>query len=213
MIRSFKITSKLYDLYKSKKEIDNCKCSLFKSGMFYIFVSDDAKYVSKKTLLKLSNLSNDVVKCGFPYNKLDKYMELFNNLGIEVEIVKNNIDNSDKIIKKLKHINIDNITPYESLKMLHELVVMLINDLEGLMIYKQYIELIDYTLMILKKYPKSKRIIILNNIDNYLKFLKVLIRISYKQRYISSKNYSSWSKKITNINNLLYGWIKACLKV
>ncbi len=117
------------------------------------------------------------------------------------------------------------------------------NDLEGLMIYKQYIELIDYTLMILKKYPKSerfsivndikdstyngikniiiankeynksKRIIILNNIDNNLKFLKVLIRISYKQRYISSKNYSSWSKKITNINNLLYGWIKACLKV
>ena len=117
------------------------------------------------------------------------------------------------------------------------------NDLEGLMIYKQYIELIDYTLMILKKYPKSerfsivndikdstyngikniiidnkeynkiKRIIILNNIDNNLKLLKILIRISYKQRYISSKNYSSWSKKITNINNLLYGWIKACLKV
>ena len=132
--------SKLYDLYKSKKEIDKSKCYLFKSGMFYIFIDEDAKYVSKKTLLKLTNLSNDVVKCGFPYNQLDKYMELFNNLGIEVEMVNNNIDNN-------------------------------------------------------------------------LKFLKVLIRISYKQRYISSKNYSSWSKKITNINNLLYGWIKACLKV
>ena len=53
-----------------------------------------------------------------------------------------------------------------------------------------------------KEYNKSKRVIILNNIDNNLKFLKVLIRISYKQRYISSKNYSSWSKKITNIYDL-----------
>ncbi len=117
------------------------------------------------------------------------------------------------------------------------------NDLEGLMIYKQYVELIDYTLMILKKYPKSeryslvndiknstyngirkiiiankeynksKRIIVLNDMDNELKLLKVLIRVSYKQRYINNKNYSSWSKKITNINNLLFGWIKACLKV
>ena len=125
MIRWFKIISKLYDLYKSKKEIDKSKCYLFRSGMFYIFVSDDAKYVSKKTLLKLSNLSNDVVKCGFPYNQLDKYMELFKNLGIDVEIVNNNdTDNSDKIIKKLKKIDIDNITPLESLKVLNELKVM-----------------------------------------------------------------------------------------
>lgn len=117
------------------------------------------------------------------------------------------------------------------------------NDIDGLMIYKQYIELIDYTLMILKKYPKSeryslvndiknstydgiksiivankeynksKRIIVLNDMDNHLKFLKVLIRVSYKQRYINNKNYSAWSKKITNISNLLYGWIKSCLKV
>ena len=116
--------SKLYDLYKSKKEIDKSKCYLFWSGMFYIFIDEDAKEISKKTLLKLSNLSNDVVKCGFPYNQLDKYMELFNNLGIEVEIVDNNIDNSDRIIKKLKKIDIDNITPLESLKVLNELKVM-----------------------------------------------------------------------------------------
>ena len=118
--------SKLYDLYKSKKEIDKSKCYLFKSGMFYIFIDEDAKYVSKKTLLKLTNLSNDVVKCGFPYNQLDKYMELFNNLGIDIEIVNknDNIDINDKIIKKLKRINIDKITPLESLKILNELVVM-----------------------------------------------------------------------------------------
>ena len=116
------------------------------------------------------------------------------------------------------------------------------NNLESLMIYKQYIELIYYTENITVKYPKceklslvsniknntyegmkkiilaqkeynkSKRIIILNELDTDLKMLKVLIRISYKNKYINSKNYAAWSKKIFNISNLLGGWIKSCLK-
>jgi len=118
-----------------------------------------------------------------------------------------------------------------------------VNDLEGLMIYKQYLEMIYYTENIVKKYPKSerlslvsnikdntysgmkkiilaqkeynksKRIIILNELDSDLKMLKVLIRISYKNKYINNKNYSAWSKKIMNISNLLGSWIKSCLKV
>ena len=52
----------------------------------------------------------------------------------------------------------------------------------------------------------------LNELDVYLKTLKVLIRVSYKNKYISSKNYSAWVKKITNINNLMLGWFK-CVKV
>ena len=115
-------------------------------------------------------------------------------------------------------------------------------ELEGLMIYKQFVELIYYTEMITMKYPKreklslvtqiknntyngmkniilaqkefnkSKRVIILNELDVDLKMLKVLIRVSYKSKYISSKNYSAWSKKIFNISNLLGAWIKSCLK-
>ena len=110
------------------------------------------------------------------------------------------------------------------------------------MICKQYIELIYYTERITIKYPKSEKvslvamiknttylgmkkiiqaqkeynknkiICILNELDNELKMLKVLIRISYKNKYISSRNYSAWSKKIFNISNLLGGWIKSCLK-
>ena len=117
------------------------------------------------------------------------------------------------------------------------------NELEGLMIYKQYLEMIYYTENITLKYPKSekeamvdeikrityngmrkiilankefnknKRIIILNEIDVELKMLKVMIRVSYRKKYINSKNYSAWSKKIYNIGNLLGGWIKSCLKV
>ena len=116
------------------------------------------------------------------------------------------------------------------------------SDLEKLIIYKQYIELIYYTENITIKYPKneksslvatiknntysgmkkiilaqkeynhSKRLNILNELDTDLKMLKVLIRVSYKSKYISSKNYSAWSKKIFNISNLLGAWIKSCLK-
>lgn len=111
---------------------------------------------------------------------------------------------------------------------------------EDLIIYKQFIELIYYTEMITEKYPKSEKLAlvttiknitydsmkqvinaykqyqktdkiqILNSLDTDLKFLKVLIRVSYKRKYISSKNYTAWAKKITNICNLLGGWIKAC---
>ena len=113
-------------------------------------------------------------------------------------------------------------------------------DLESLMIYKQYVELIDYTLTILMKFPKSekfamvvdikkitydginaiiyaqkennrsKRATILNKLDADLKILKVLIRISKKKKYINSRNYTAWSKKLTNINNLTLGWITSC---
>ena len=105
------------------------------------------------------------------------------------------------------------------------------NDIEGLMIYKQYLEMIYYTenitlkqikrityngmrMIILanKEFNKNRRIVILNEIDVELKMLKVMIRVSYKKKYINSKNYSAWSKKIYNIGNLLGGWIKSCLK-
>ena len=107
------------------------------------------------------------------------------------------------------------------------------NDVEGLMIYKQYMELIYYMENIVLKYPKceklslvsniknntylgmkkiimankefnkGKRINILNDLDTDMKILKVLIRLSYKKKYINGNNYRAWSKKISNIGNLL----------
>lgn len=115
-------------------------------------------------------------------------------------------------------------------------------NVEELVIYKQFIELIYYTEMITEKYPKIeknglvstikgntydgiKKVILaykyfdksdklktLNELDVQLKMLKVLIRISYKKKYISLKNYEAWSKKINNIGNLLGGWIVSCVK-
>ena len=115
-------------------------------------------------------------------------------------------------------------------------------DLVDLIIYKQYLELIFYTENICVKYPKSERysltnniknttyegmksiikaqkerdkkvrLTILNNIDTELKMIKVYIRISYKRKFITVKNYCAWSKKITNISNMLGGWINSCVR-
>jgi len=115
------------------------------------------------------------------------------------------------------------------------------DDLEKLQIYHKYIELIYYVNTLTKKYPKherfalvsetktvlyegmkcvmfaqkefnkSNRLKILNDLDVNLKLQKVFIRMAYKNEYISSQNYSAWSKKTTNVSNLLGGWIKSCL--
>lgn len=115
--------SKLYMEYLKKKKCNSNKYYLFESGLFYIFIDEDAKYISKITLLKLTNLSNDIVKCGFPKNSLDKYIDLFNKLDLDIEIVNNisNIDINNKIINKIKNIDIDNITGIKALNILYEL--------------------------------------------------------------------------------------------
>lgn len=114
--------------------------------------------------------------------------------------------------------------------------------MEDLKIYKEYVALINYTYLITKKYPskekynlaneikkntiegisyiieaqkcfnKTDRIKCLNLLDNKLKILKVLVRVSYKQKFINNRNYASWSTKLTNICNMLGGWIKSCQK-
>ena len=106
--------------------------------------------------------------------------------------------------------------------------------LENLLLYKIYVELMYYSYNLVIKYPKSEKLGIvsdiknnlylgLNNIiyyqksnkkvyldylDNNLKVLLVLIRISYKMKYISNKNYLSFSKKINNITKIIKGLIR-----
>ena len=114
------------------------------------------------------------------------------------------------------------------------------NSLEELKIYQYYVDLYFYTYNITCKYPKSekaglvsdiknvtcqgleniiaaqkeynttKRLEFLNAVDSKLKVLKVLVRISYRFKYINSKNYGAWSRKLATVANLLNGWIKQC---
>ena len=114
--------SKLYTRYLEKKNIDKDKYYLFECGMFYIFIDDDAYKISKYVPFKITKLNENIVKCGFPKNSIDKYMEIFNNLELYIEIVNNNDKDviNDKIIKIIKDIDIDNISPLKAIEILYK---------------------------------------------------------------------------------------------
>ena len=94
--------SVIYSEYLKLKKKNKESLYLFKSGNFYIFVGDDALYISKITTLKLSNFSSEAKKCGFPINSLDKYLNIFNNLKIKVKVIDNLLldEKVEKIIFK-----------------------------------------------------------------------------------------------------------------
>lgn len=114
--------SKLYTRYLEKKNIDKDKYYLFECGMFYIFIDDDAYKISKYVPFKITKLNENIVKCGFPKNSIDKYMEIFNNLELDIEIVNNNDKDgvNNKIIKMIKDIDIDNISPLKAIEILYK---------------------------------------------------------------------------------------------
>lgn len=79
--------SKLYKKYLELKNENNSKVYLFKSGIFYIFLAEDALTMSPVLNLKLTNLNEDVLKCGFPVNNLNQYLNKIKSLGYNVSIV------------------------------------------------------------------------------------------------------------------------------
>ena len=106
--------SKLYDKYLNLKKDNSEIIYLFKSGIFYISLQDDAKFLSKRFGFKLTNFTDEVQKCGFPANSIEKYSNLFKNNNINFKIIdsKNNISYSPseykqntKIEELLQYIN------------------------------------------------------------------------------------------------------------
>ena len=107
--------------------------------------------------------------------------------------------------------------------------------LNNLIIYKVHLDLMEYAYKLLVKYPKyekngivseikenlydilkniiyynnKKTKISLNNILIDLNMLLVLIRISYKMKYITNKNYMAFARKINNISKLCHGLINS----
>ncbi len=111
-----------------------------------------------------------------------------------------------------------------------------------LIIYPKYMELVYYSNDLVRKFPKCEQFALvkeikstlysglrciiyaiklynkqdklryLRELDIQLNLLKVHIRISYKYKYITMNNYQTWSNQITDISNLLGGWINSCLK-
>lgn len=99
--------SKLYDKYlflKSTEDNSNKNLYLFKSGIFFIFLDQDAKIASSLLNLKLTFLTPEIVKCGFPINSLEKYKLLLTNSTYSLKI----IDNTNDTIFNINEYSIDN---------------------------------------------------------------------------------------------------------
>ena len=116
-------------------------------------------------------------------------------------------------------------------------------ELENLVIYKANFDMIYYSEMLLAKFPKlernllvkdirninldnmrliikaykevskSKKHYYLNELDVNLKLLKVMVRLSFKKKYISEKTCIHKVQELSVITKMIYGWIKNGSKV
>lgn len=82
--------SKLYDIYlELKRNEDNSTKTLylFKSGIFFIFLDNDARIASELLNLKITYLTEHIVKCGFPISSLEKYSNLLKQTSYTFKII------------------------------------------------------------------------------------------------------------------------------
>lgn len=87
----FYILSSLYKRYLSLKIENSNNFYLFESGIFYLFIDNDAKFMSNILNLKLTNLNSQIVKCGFPTSHLDKYLKILKDMNYSnIQIVSSN---------------------------------------------------------------------------------------------------------------------------
>ena len=114
--------SKLYNSYLSMKKLDKDTILLFKSGIFYVLLDNDARLVSSILNLKLTHLNSEVVKCGFPINSLDKYLNLLISYKLNVKIIDinsitsyrphefTNENNTDSLLTELSTLNVNDLS-------------------------------------------------------------------------------------------------------
>ncbi len=118
--------SKLKDKYFECKKNDKEKVYLFDSGIFYLFLGEDAIKMSDIFNLKLTLFTSDLYKCGFPKSSLNKYNAMFKEKNLEIEIVeKDKPTYTDEfyqnIVDKIKSIDLNSITPLDSMKLLKDI--------------------------------------------------------------------------------------------
>ena len=112
--------SKLLDQYK-KLKIEDASCIyMFRVGIFYNILNEDAKIINEKLGLKITDLGPNIFKCGFPVSQLDKYIILLNQLKIKYKVI-DNLPNSNineyinnveikKILNKISSLDMNNTT-------------------------------------------------------------------------------------------------------
>jgi len=133
--------SKIYNKYLELKNNDPNKLYLFHSGKFYIFIKEDADKINEYVVLKRTRFTNDIYKCGFPDNSYEDYIRVFNNHKLDIVVIESNeienvviseniekdLINYKEIINIIKKIDINSLTPIESIIVLNN-IVECIND-------------------------------------------------------------------------------------
>ena len=120
--------SKLLKQYNELKSKDPNIIYLFRVGIFYNILNDDAKILNEKIGLKITDLGPNIFKCGFPVSQIDKYIMLFKKINLKYKIIDNlhNQSTNDylnniemkKIVKKILEIDFNNTTFQQSFNML-----------------------------------------------------------------------------------------------
>ena len=118
--------SKLMSQYEELKNKNPEKIYIFKVGIFYNILNEDARLVSSKIGLKLTDLSPEIIKCGFPLSALEKYTKLLSEHNIEYEVVSNPTSSCqnasyEKIIKKILALDLNNTTCKEAFDILYNI--------------------------------------------------------------------------------------------
>lgn len=121
--------SKLIKNLKELKKLDASSIYIFRVGIFYNILNEDAKIVHEKLGLKLTSLSPEIIKCGFPISSLDKYTKKLDELQIQYKIIDDLPNNSNvtdysnnieikKILNKIAEIDMNNTTFQQSFNIL-----------------------------------------------------------------------------------------------
>ncbi len=100
--------SKLLNQYHELKKKDASSIYLFRVGIFYNILNEDAKLINEKLGLKITDLGPSIFKCGFPVSQLDKYIILLNKMKIKYKVI-NNLPNDSNINDYLKNVEIKKI--------------------------------------------------------------------------------------------------------
>lgn len=91
-------------------------------------LEDDAKQVNEKLGLKLTNLNESVVKCGFPIASLEKYQKMLNANSFEFVLTKlgdksedaGTADIEKSVISSIKKLDLENMSPVSALNLLYK---------------------------------------------------------------------------------------------
>ena len=116
--------SKLLKQYEQLKKEDASCIYLFRVGIFYNILNEDAKIINEKLGLKITDLGPNIFKCGFPVSQLNKYTTLLNKMEIKHTVI-DNLPNSNikeymnnveikKILNKITDLDMNNITFHQA---------------------------------------------------------------------------------------------------